>query len=106
MKQFYIRTEHLNQDSPDDAYIAPDDPIHELKAIQYLAGLGSEQRLQEYKAKTAQHNAEINKGSNISLTGSEKRELERKNNIKPGTPEWFQLWFSRPYMTGEKPVGK
>lgn len=48
----------------------------------------------------------INIGSNISLTGSEKRKLERKHNIKPGTPEWFQLWFSRPYMTGEKPIGK
>ncbi len=45
-------------------------------------------------------------GSNISITGTEKRELEHKHNIKPGTPEWFQLWFSLPYMTGEKPVGK
>jgi hypothetical protein len=35
----------------------------------------------------------------------EKRKLEKANNIKPGTPEWFQLWFSRPYLTGEKPVG-
>jgi hypothetical protein len=30
----------------------------------------------------------------------------RKNNIQPGTPEWFKLWFSLPYMTGEQPVGK
>lgn len=45
-------------------------------------------------------------GSNISLTGTEKRELERKHNIKPGTPEWFKLWFSLPYLTGEKPIGK
>ncbi len=44
-------------------------------------------------------------GSNISVTGTEKRELERKHNIKPGTPERFQLWFSLPYLTGEKPVG-
>ena len=43
---------------------------------------------------------------NISLTGTKKGELMKKHNIKPGTPEWFQLWFSRPYMTGEKPVGK
>lgn len=106
MKQYRITTENLLPDSDDDAYLAPDDPIHELKAIQYLAGLGAEQRLQEYKAKTDQHNKEINKGSNVSLTGTEKRQLERENNIKPGTPEWFQLWFSRPYMTGEKPVGK
>lgn len=45
-------------------------------------------------------------GSNISITGTEKRQLEKKHNIKPGTPEWFQLWFSLPYLTGEKPVGK
>ena len=55
---------------------------------------------------TGTHNANVNQGSNISLTGTEKRRLEREHNIKPGTPEWFQLWFSRPYMTGEKPVGK
>ena len=43
-------------------------------------------------------------GSNISVTGNEKGELMKQNNIKPGTPEWFQLWFSLPYLTGEKPV--
>jgi hypothetical protein len=44
-------------------------------------------------------------GSNISITGTEKRRIEREQNIRPGTPEWFQLWFSLPYLTGEKPVG-
>lgn len=44
-------------------------------------------------------------GSNISLTGQEKRNLEKKYNIQPGTPEWFKLWLSRPYLTGEKPIG-
>lgn len=48
----------------------------------------------------------INTEVNISHTGTEKAQLMRKHNIKPGTPEWFQLWFSKPYMTGEKPVGK
>jgi aryl-alcohol dehydrogenase-like predicted oxidoreductase len=27
----------------------------------------------------------------------------KQNNIRPGTPEWFKLWFSLPYLTGEKP---
>jgi hypothetical protein len=45
-------------------------------------------------------------GSNVSITGTEKAELQRKHNIEPGTPEWFQLWFSLPYLTGEKPIGK
>jgi hypothetical protein len=43
-------------------------------------------------------------GSNISVTGDEKGQLMKKHNIKPGTPEWFKLWFSLPYLTGEKPV--
>ena len=37
---------------------------------------------------------------NISITGTEKARLQRKNKIQPGTEEWFKLWFSRPYMTG------
>lgn len=45
-------------------------------------------------------------GMNMSVTGTEKGELMRKNNIQPGTPEWFKLWFSLPYMTGEKPIDK
>ncbi len=48
----------------------------------------------------------INNGSNISITGNEKGELMKKHNIKPGSPEWFQLWFSKPYLTGERPVEK
>jgi hypothetical protein len=44
-------------------------------------------------------------GSNISITGTEKARLQKKHNIQPGTPEWFQLWFSLPYLTGEKPTG-
>lgn len=44
-------------------------------------------------------------GSNPSITAMEKHQLEKKHNIKPGTPEWFKLWFSLPYLTGEKPVG-
>ena len=106
MKQYRITTDNIPQDSADDAYIAPNDTLNELKVIQYLAGLNAEGRLQEYRAQNAAHDREINKGSNVSLTGNEKGELMKKNNIKPGTPEWFQLWFSRPFMTGKKPVGK
>lgn len=43
-------------------------------------------------------------GSNISITASEKARLMRENNIRPGTDEWFKLWFSKPYLTGERPV--
>jgi hypothetical protein len=92
MKQYRITSEHINVDSGDDCVLPSDDPIHEIKSMQYLAGLGHAARLHEYQ------------GSNISVTGSEKGRIQREKNIQPGTPEWFQLWFSLPYLTGEKPI--
>lgn len=60
-----------------------------LKELQALAGIKkAEEGLQ---------------GSNISYTAAEKRAYEKKHNIKPGTEEWFKLWFARPYLTGENP---
>jgi len=95
MKQYRITTDHLNKDSSDDCVIDPSDPLNELKTVQYLAGLGSSARLHEYN---------INQGSNISVTGMQNQELEKAHDIKPGTPEWFKLWFSLPYLTGEKKI--
>jgi hypothetical protein len=98
MKQYKITSEHLNTNSDEDCHLDPNDPIHELKVVQYLAGLGGEARLQEYRA----HNAAVNQGSNITTTAAENARIMREQNIRPGTPEWFKLWFSLPYMTGEK----
>jgi hypothetical protein len=67
--------------------------VDDLASLKKLAGVGSDKEL-------------VNNCSNISITGTEKAQLMRKHGIKPGTPEWFQLWFSKPYLTGEKPVGK
>ena len=97
MKQYRVTTENINQDSPDDCYLAPSDPIHEIKILQHLGGINSQNRLHEYR---------VSQGSNISVTGSEKGRIQREQNIKPGTPEWFRLWFSLPYMTGEKPTNE
>lgn len=47
--------------------------------------------------------AGMDAGSNISVTGDEKRQIQDELGIKPGTPEWFRLWFSRPFLTGEQP---
>lgn len=96
MKQYRVTTENIGTDSPDDCILPSDDIVHELKVLQYLGGINSQARLHEYK---------INQGSNVSVTGNNKGELMKQNNIKPGTPEWFKLWFSLPYMTGEKPIG-
>ena len=43
---------------------------------------------------------------NISITGTEKSRLQKKHNIKPGTDEWFRLWFAKPKLTGEKPISE
>jgi len=42
-------------------------------------------------------------GPNISKTGTEKREIEREMGLRPGDPEWFELWFTRPYLTDALP---
>ena len=66
--------------------------MDELDQIKKLAGINEFRGYRPYG------------GSNISITGNEKGELMKKNNIKPGTDEWFKLWFSLPYLTGERPV--
>lgn len=96
MKQYRVTSADLNQDSPDDAYLAPDDPIHELKILSGLGGLGGQARLHEYRAQQSY-------GKTFGQAGLEKAKLMREHNIKPGDAEWFKLWFSLPYMTGEKP---
>ena len=60
----------------------------DIERLKQLAGVN------EYKGYT-EYTLE-----NISQTGTEKREIEREKNIKPGTDEWFKLWFSLPKMTG------
>jgi hypothetical protein len=102
MKQYRITSDNINKDSPDDCHLDANDPIQEIKILQYLGGINAQGRLYEYKLKNQQET----QGSNISVTGNEKGELMKKHNIKPGTPEWFKLWFSLPYLTGEKPVDK
>ena len=45
-------------------------------------------------------------GENLSYVGTAKSKYMRKHNIKPGSPEWFKLWFARPKLTGENPMPK
>jgi hypothetical protein len=35
---------------------------------------------------------------NMSYTANEVAKKAKQQNIKPGTDEWFELWFSLPYM--------
>lgn len=71
------------------------DFAEQLKKLKVLAGI-----YQPYKVDDPSKNQE-----NISDTGTEKGEYQRKHDIQPGTSEWFKLWFSRPTMTGENPFG-
>ena len=70
--------------------------VKELEDIKRLAGV--------YEPYVEEGDGSM--GSNISKTASEISKIMKDKNIQPGTPEWFQLWFSKPYLTGEKPTGK
>lgn len=74
------------------------DDILDLKRLAGLSDLNKGE-LQEYKG----IGSVSTEGSNISKTAQEKIEYQNENDIKPGSPEWFRLWFSKPYLTGEKP---
>ena len=69
--------------------------MDDLQQLKLLAGIGNRAVMQEYKGF---------EGSNISVTGNEKGELMKKHDIRPGTEEWFKLWFSKPWLTNEKPI--
>ena len=69
--------------------------MDDLQQLKLLAGIGNRAVMQEYKGFA---------GSNISVTGNEKGELMKAHDIRPGTEAWFKLWFSKPYLTGERPV--
>ena len=74
--------------------------MDDLDQIKQLAGITQNiGRLQEYKGE----GSVSTEGSNPSITANEKIQYQNNNNIQPGTPEWFQLWFSKPYLTGENP---
>ena len=45
-------------------------------------------------------------GENLSLIGTKKAEYQRKHKVRPGSDEWFKLWFARPKLTGENPMPK
>lgn len=92
MRQYRITTQNLLPSSDDDCYLSPDDPIHQLKAASMLNGLGSEAALNWF-----------NSLSKPTIVGSNKAEIARERGIKPGTEEWFRLWFAQPGITGEKP---
>ena len=47
----------------------------------------------------------VDKGSKDAAVATQQNKAQymRENNIKPGTKEWFKLWFAKPELTGENP---
>ena len=95
MRQIRITTEtfRLPGDDPTipDAYVDP----AELARMKKLAGIDSLGIME--KSGDSPISGDI---------GSDNAEYQRKHNIKPGTDEWFKLWFARTPLTGEKPRPK
>ena len=67
--------------------------MDELERIKQLAGVDK-------------ISANDSMGENLSISGTAKSQYQRKHNIKPGTNEWFKLWFAQPRLTGENPMPK
>jgi hypothetical protein len=62
--------------------------MDEIERLKELAGVNEFKGYKEYTLE------------NMSQTASEVKQIEKERGIKPGDPEWFELWFSQPYMTG------
>ena len=62
--------------------------MDEIERLKELAGVNQFKGYKEYTLE------------NMSQTASEVKQIEKERGIKPGDKEWFELWFSQPYMTG------
>jgi hypothetical protein len=95
MKQHRITSETFRTAGDDptipDAYVDPT----ELARIKKLAGIDTLGLME--KSGDSPINGSI---------GTEKDKYQKKHDIKPGTDEWFKLWFARPMLTGENPEPK
>ena len=81
MKQYRITTENLPTPTADDCYLSEDDPVHEIINQSIMGGLGAAARA-------------YNMSKQYNVESCDKGRIQRENNIKPGTPEWFSLWYS------------
>ena len=60
MKQYKITSADILQDSQEDCYLDPNDPVHELKIASYLGGLGADARLEQHRV-----NKQLNQAAEI-----------------------------------------
>jgi hypothetical protein len=48
---------------------------------------------------------ETSLGEEISAHASDLHQRERDQQIRPGSTEWFRMWFSRPFLTNPERPG-
>jgi hypothetical protein len=86
-KQEFDRFHDKNQPSLD-----PSDPVSEqINSIKALAGITSTRFVEQ--------------STSNGLTPSQKTNIMKEHNIRPGDDAWFRLWFARTAITGELPFG-
>lgn len=85
------------------------DPFQQAKLMNGFNNLKSVS-LPEFKTdsiddlkKLAGINENTSTGKEMSERGTDLGRIQRERNIRPGTEEWFKLWFAKPKLTGEKP---
>ena len=76
--------------------------LAKLKTVT-IPAISTETTIDDIKRLSGVTSQVIGEESNISITGNEKGQLMKQHNIQPGTPEWFKLWFGRPYWFKEPP---
>ena len=104
MKQYRITSETFRLEGEDPSIPGTVVDPAELARVKKLAGidqLGLMERMNHEQG--ADKNAQSPVDGHI---GTDKAEYQRKHNIRPGSDEWFKLWFARPGLTGEKPMPK
>ena len=104
MKQYRITSENFV--TPGETG-EPDAHLHDLAELKKLAGVGSMGLLEAYAGNAEATDEDMSSplGGKDSMPNTEKYSIEKSKHIKVGTPEWFQLWFAKPWLTGEKPIG-
>ena len=63
--------------------------MDEIEYLKKLAGINEFKGYTEYRV-----------DENPSETATAIKQKEKEMGVKPGDPEWFKLWFSKPYMNG------
>ena len=107
MKQYRITSENfvMSGETGDDNAVMDAADLRELKK---LAGMPA--GLLEDEAGTYTGHSSVPQageegiqspvGSNISNTATQRNELEREYNAKPGTDLWFIINFTKPHLNG------